>query len=88
MNSKCETNKKIKAIMEAEDKKPSRIADKAGIRRDLRTVCSKVSKERAEEICSMVRSRRHPKIDPGTPVPLDEGAFYSEKALQRGETGE
>lgn len=35
MNSKCETNKKIKAIMEAEDKKPSRIADKAGIRRDL-----------------------------------------------------
>lgn len=35
MTTKYETNKKIKAIMEEGDKKPSRIADKAGIRRDL-----------------------------------------------------
>lgn len=49
-----------------------------------RTVCSKVSKERAEEICSMVRSRGHQRIDPGAPVPLDEGALCREKALQQG----
>lgn len=43
MQSKYETNKKIKAVMEEGDKKPCRIADKAGIRRDLfsRILCMK-----------------------------------------------
>lgn len=53
-----------------------------------RTVCSKVSKEHAEEICSMARSRSHPKIDPGAPVLLDEETFFREKALRRGEAEE
>ena len=60
--------------MEAEDKKPSRIADKAGIRRDL--------------FSRILAMRRPVYADELLPLPLDEGAFCREKALQQGEVGE